>query len=230
MGWPSNLVLVRHAESVGNVLTVDQRANFETASHKYGLTPRGAQQAMITGKYIKDNYCDFDAYYVSYYERSRQTMRLMFPEAKIYEDPRLAEAQRGIYHAMTKAEIEAKYPEELVRKDREGLYHYRPLGGENWPDVEMRIHSFLGTLARDYENLRVLIVVHGHWLLLFQRLIEHFSIDEAVDRYTGKKIFANASVTHYVSCSEPDFPCYNQKHRMKLVLDNFVPWKDKIAP
>lgn len=232
MGWPKDLVLVRHAESEGNVLTADKRATFDIPTHKYGLTEKGRQQAKITGDYLRDTFGEFDIHYVSYYERSRETMSIMCPEARVYEDPRLAEAQRGIYHFLTKAEMEAKYPEELARKDREGLYHYRPPGGENWPDVELRIHSFLGTLNRDYEGQRVLMVVHGHWLLLYQRLMHRTSIDDSVAGYLGKKIFGNASVTHYESVESL---CPTGKHRdlklktcLKMRQENHIPWEGKL--
>lgn len=217
MAWPKCLVLVRHAESVGNVLTVDQRTEFTTPTHAYGLTERGRRQAETTGQFLKGNFPKFDVRYVSYYKRSRETMEIMCPGEKVYEDPRLAEAQRGIYHTMTREQLRARFPEEIKRKDREGLYHYRPFGGENWPDVELRIHSFLDTLARDYGGERVLIVVHGHWLLLFQRLIHHFSIDEAVQRYKAG-VFENASITGYCGKS------VNGKSRLVLKAENAVPW------
>ncbi len=194
MGWPRLLVLVRHAESEGNVLTVDQRVEFDMAPHLYALTKQGKQQAAITGKWLRTNYGAFDVRYVSYYKRAAETMDIMCPGERVYEDPRLAEAQRGIWHTMTAAQIQERFPEESIRKSREGLYHYRPWGGENWPDVELRIHSFLGTLARDYEDQSVMIVVHGHWLILFRRLIEHFSIDEAVRAYQNH-VVDNASVS-----------------------------------
>ncbi len=221
MGWPKTLVLVRHAESVGNVLTVDDRAAFEKATYEYGLTERGRRQAAITGEWLRARYPTFDVHYVSYYARSRETMAIMYPDAKVYEDPRLAEAQRGIYHAMTREQLAAKYPEEIARKNREGLYHYRPPGGENWPDIELRIHSFLGTLARDCEDQDVVMVVHGHWLILFQRLIHHFGIDEALRRYR-EAIAPNASVTVYKS------ERVGGRSRLALVEEHVVPWDGKL--
>ncbi len=222
MPWPSELVLVRHAESEGNILSVNERASFNLATHAYPLTEKGRRQAVITGQFIFDTYGDFDIYYVSYYRRSMETMELMFPYAKLYEDPRLAEAQRGIWHAMTREEIRQYYPGEIIRKEREGLYHYRPFGGENWPDVELRIHSFLGTLSRDYGKRKVIIVVHGHWLILFQRLIHHFSIDEALKKYR-EAVSANASVTVYRSFENDGWS------RLHLTeINNFVPWQGKI--
>src|SRR5690606_24656308 len=163
MAWPDNLVFVRHAQSIGNIRSADERAEFDVASHAYDLTPRGQKQAEITGQYLSDRFGPFDIYYVSYYARARQTMQFICNGQKVYEDPRLAEAQRGMWHTMTKDQVLQRYPEEIARKEREGLYHYRPWGGENWPDIEMRIHSFLGTLNRDCGGKNVLVVCHGHW-------------------------------------------------------------------
>lgn len=221
MAWPKTLVFVRHAESEGNLKTADERAVFDVPTHEYALTERGRKQAEITGRYLKDNFGNFDIYYVSYYLRSRDTMSLMYPGVKVYEDPRLAEAQRGIWHTMTKNEIELHYPDEPHRKEREGIYHYRAPGGENWPDVELRIHSFLGTLSRDYEDQNVAMVVHGHWLILFQRLIHHFSINEAMQKYKSGP-FENASVTIYEGKK------VNGKSRLVLAEENIVPWLGQI--
>ncbi|MBI5732887.1 histidine phosphatase family protein, partial [Candidatus Jorgensenbacteria bacterium] len=105
MSWPKSLVLVRHAESEGNVLSADERAKFPVSTWEYPLTERGQEQAKATGLYLHKEFGAFDTYYVSYYTRSKETMGLMYPDAKVYEDPRLAEGQRGIWHIMTKREI-----------------------------------------------------------------------------------------------------------------------------
>ncbi|MBI2637366.1 MAG: histidine phosphatase family protein, partial [Candidatus Sungbacteria bacterium] len=132
----------------------------------------------------------------------------------------LAEGQRGIYHTMTEEQIRQRYPGELERKEREGLYHYRAPGGENWPDIEMRVHSFLDTLNRDYEDKSVCIVVHGHWLILFQRLIHHFSIEEALWRYKNS-VVKNASVVQYEGV------VMNGKSRLML-WECIVPWEGRV--
>lgn len=226
MAWPKLLCLVRHAESAGNVLSVDERAQTPVATHDYPITARGQEQAKITGEYLRKLYPQFDAYYTSYYRRAKETMKLLYPNVKVYEDPRLAEAQRGIYHTMTKEQIAQRFPEELERKEREKLYHYRPFGGENWADVELRIHSFLVTLSRDYEDQNVLIVVHGHWLILFQRLIERFSIEESIRRYQ-EAVVDNASVTTYEQDWEPDYRGIPTRAnaRLSCTQHNFAPWK-----
>lgn len=227
MGWPKMLCLVRHAESEGNVLTIDERAQTPIATHDYALTVRGQEQAKITGQYLRNLYPQFDAYYTSYYRRAKETMKLLYPDAKVYEDPRLAEAQRGIYHTMTHEQIAQRFPEELERKEREKLFHHRPLGGENWADVELRIHSFLGTLSRDYEDQNVVIVVHGHWLIMFQRLIERFTIEESMRRYQ-EAVVENASITVYGQAWEEDRHGIPTRARLKCIQETIVPWKGKL--
>ena len=218
MAWPKRLVLVRHAESEGNVLSVDERAHLDVSTHAYPLTEKGREQARATGEYLRKRFGNFDVYYVSYYVRSQETMRIMYPVAHVYEDPRLAEGQRGIWHTMTQEEIRKNFPGEIERKKREGLYHYRAPGGENWPDIELRIHSFLGTLNRDYDNMNVLIVVHGHWLILFQRLVHHFPITGAIKRYE-MAVSKNASVTLYKGLR------HKGKSMLVLAEENIVPWE-----
>ncbi len=221
MPWPDVLVLVRHAESEGNVLAEDDRARYSVATQDLKLTPRGCRQAEITGQYLVEEYGDFDTYYVSYYTRSKHTMALMYPRARVYEEPRLAEAQRGIWQVMSHDDVAARYPDEVLRKEKEGLYHYRPFGGENWPDVELRIHSFLGTLSRDGVGQRVLIVVHGNWLHAFQRLVHHWSIEELL-RHRQETPFENCSVTVYEGRLRA------RQSRLILRKENFVPWAGKL--
>lgn len=237
MAWPSKLVLVRHAESEGNLRDADERAVYEVPTHAYALTAAGRRQAEITGAWLRETYGCFDVHYTSYYVRAKETMGIMCPEAKVYEDARLAEANRGIYHTYTKKQIKRRFPLELERKTREGLYHHRPLGGENWPDIELRIHSFLGTLSRDCGGQKVLIVVHGFWLILFQKLVQRFTIDEALRRY-AEAIAPNASVTAYDGV-EGDWADlrYRQdgtelppvaKPRLILERERFTPWQGKL--
>jgi broad specificity phosphatase PhoE len=219
---PELLVLARHGESEGNLLTSEERARFEVPTHKYVLTPRGRAQAEITGQYLRERFGDFDFYYVSYYARSRETMEIMYPGVKLCEDPRLAEAQRGIYHTMTKEEIMRYFPKELERKEREGWYHHRPLGGENWPDIELRIYSFKNdALFRRCRGKKVIIVGHGNWLVLFQRTELHLSIDETLGQYKAGRL-ENTSVTVYEGVEK------DGESRLVLREENIVPWRGKI--
>lgn len=225
MGWPRELFLFRHAESQGNVLSVEERAKWERSSHEYKLTKRGRNQAKLAGQWLREKYCEFDAYFSSYYARARETLDIMFPGVKVIEDARLAEAQRGIWHTMTKDEIGKVFPSEISRKERENLYHYRPIGGENWPDVEMRIHSFRSTLTCEHDSEKVLVIVHGNWLSLFQRVNDGLSVEEVMRRYglDNRGVVDNASVTIYKNKS------VNGKPKLVLKEENIIPWKDGLC-
>lgn len=226
MGWPKLLAFVRHGESAGNTMTPDERAAFEQSTHAYPLTDRGRRQAAITGEYLRETYGEFDIVWSSYYVRAQETAAIVVPHRKVWEDARLAEGQRGMFHTMTKAEVEQYMPWELRRRAREDIYHYRPPGGENWPDIEGRIHSFLGTLARDGDGKRVLIVGHGHWLILFQKMIHHFDIAEAMRRYRAGAA-PNASVTIYKGRPRVWWKPW-KRDALVLEAEHVTPWRGQI--
>ena len=223
MGWPRRLVLIRHGQSEGNVLSMEERVNLDVSTYKYKLTDIGRQQAAMTGAYIAKRFPDgFDSIYCSYYDRARETAHIVFPDACIREDACLAEAQRGIWHTMTHEQVEARFPEEILRKERDGYYHYRPLGGENWPDIEQRIQTFLLKLNQECEGESVCVVGHGHLFVCFQRVLDHLSIDDAIARYRAN-YFDNASVTIY------NLKSLRRRMRLVLACEPIVPWANKIA-
>lgn len=220
MGYPKLIVFVRHAESDGNIRNSAERAQFDVPTWQYEITPTGKLQTKYSGEYLRATYKRFDAYFRSYYQRVTSTSEILFPCVPWIEDARLAEGNRGIWHIMTTDQVQAQFPFEIVRKEREGLYHYRPWGGENWPDIELRILSFLDMLRRDFSGQRVIICGHGHWAILFDKVLEGFSIEEALARYRQSKI-ANASVTVYRRTG--------WRHpRLEKVQDNFIPWQGKL--
>jgi broad specificity phosphatase PhoE len=124
-------------------------------------------------------------------------MVAQFPHPiEIAEDERLREIDFGVLDGLTKHGIAHQYPEEAKRKQKLLKYHFRPLAGENYPDVALRVHSFLGTLARETVGESVLAICHSVVVLIFRKLLERHSeeqllkIDKSVD-------VANCSVTHY---------------------------------
>ncbi len=131
-----------------------------------------------------------------------ESARLMieqFPYAvEIIEDERLREIDFGVLDGLTKHGIAHSYPEEKKRRLQLGKYHHRPPAGENYPDVALRLHSFLGTLTREAAGETVLLVCHSVVVLLFRKLLERLS-EKQVLTIDGDKAqeVRNCSVTHY---------------------------------
>jgi len=217
--WPDCLVIVRHGESVRNVAkneakTVGKGA-FGTGLRDVDtpLTEAGRLQAKHTGEYLSNDFF-FDAVFSSPYKRTVQTTEgiLAAFETKppVVLEERIREIEFGILDGLTREGIVEVYPSESLRRKREGKYWYRPPGGESRPDVALRVHSFLGTLTRDYRCKKVLIVCHSVVVLIFRRLLERWGEEEyiKVDREDDVE---NCSVTIYT---------FDQESK-RLLLDRY---------
>jgi broad specificity phosphatase PhoE len=139
---------------------------------------------------------------VSPYVRTRQTADIvgqqfasLIPQTV---EERIREIEFGTLDGLTRAGIQARYSSEWERKQRLGKYWYRPPGGESYPDVALRVHSFLGTITREYSQRSVLVICHSVIVLLFRKLIERLSDAEllAIDGDKAQDVW-NCSVSHY---------------------------------
>lgn len=220
--WPTNLVIVRHGQSERNVAQAAAKAAGQKVSYAAAirdmdtpLTALGMGQALSVGVELREhvNYPEFDVVFSSPYKRTQQTTAQILKglgvdnkaglepyrqAPKVVLDERIRELEFGLMDGLTHEGMQAKYPEELARRHKEGKYWYRPPGGESRPDVAMRLQSFLTTLSRDYVDQRVLVVTHSVVVLMFRKLLERW--DEAkylhVDKHEDVK---NCSITHYAS-------------------------------
>jgi 2,3-bisphosphoglycerate-dependent phosphoglycerate mutase len=205
--WIDHLVIVRHGESDRNV---SKQAATQAGEFEYGgtvrdvdvrLTDRGIKQSQETGMYLATRF-RFDRVFASPYLRALETARLMMQQfnyrVELTEDERIREKEFGILDGLTKKGIVKRHPEELRRREREGKYYYRPPGGESYPDVSLRLHSFLGTLSRDCRKQSVLLVCHSVVVLMFRRLLERLTEKQilAIDRDPDQDV-CNCSVTWY---------------------------------
>ncbi|VVB73945.1 2,3-bisphosphoglycerate-dependent phosphoglycerate mutase [uncultured archaeon] len=205
--WPGNLVIVRHGESVKNVekARVDQfdsnklRLDITERDMDIALSEKGEWQAIVAGKALAKR-PRFDVVFVSPYIRCRQTADLMIEQLgyapRVVVEERLREKEFGVIDNLTRKGIEKFHPDEWERRNRDGKYYYRPSGGESYPDVGMRVHSFLSTLTRDYRGKNVLIVCHSVVVKMFRKLLERMEEKDvlAMDLVEDVK---NASVTSY---------------------------------
>ena len=225
--WVDNLVIVRHGESERNVskTTATAAGLFEYGSQSRDVdvhvTARGIEQATETGKYLASKF-HFDRVFTSPYLRTIETTRLMVSQFSytpdIISEERIREKEFGILDGLTKGGIERKYPEEAKRKQLVGKYYYRPPGGESYPDVALRMHSFLGTLTRDFARRSVLVVCHAVVVLIFRRLLERLGEREllAIDGDPDQEV-GNCSITWY-----PFNPAAGANGKMELKEFNAI--------
>lgn len=232
MNFQNDVIFVRHAESIGNTISQDERAKLDIPNHKYSLTPKGREQARLAGEYLKVFVEQQRTYSVirafqSTFIRTQETLAIILQvlgvETTPITDPRLDEKWDGIFHELSKKEIEEKYPEQLRIRKRSGYYHYRAPGGESCPDVEFRILNFVegelsqkrggpDSLTRDLgwgsSKGCDLIVCHGRWSQLCQKHLRGLSVDEFL-RLKEKADNPNCSITIYSDCGKVLIDCHN---------------------
>lgn len=211
MAMPQELVIVRHGLSEANVF--QKLANmgrgdevppefYERYDWEQPLAPEGILQAQKAGEWITANVCDpldFDRRYSSKFIRARQTaLHIGGPACKWYLDDRIKERDWGIYGYAPHAERGEKFPHtERARIDNPWYARYD--GGESLADnVLLRVRDFIGTLHRELEGQRVLVVAHGETMWTMRALLEKMLPEEyfELDQDKSQKI-RNGSILQY---------------------------------
>jgi broad specificity phosphatase PhoE len=206
---PSRLLLVRHAESQGNVA---DRAAYAEGADRLVLTHRdadmplsdtGRREAVALGRAWATMPAEQrpTLLLTSPYERAERTALLALDAAgwdvPLARDERLRERDLGLLDGWTRQGIESHFPEEAKRRAWVGKFYYRPPGGEGWADVAARVRQVLASLRLDHGGERVAVVSHLAVVMNFRYVLEAMTEAEVleVDRTT---VVANASVTTYV--------------------------------
>jgi broad specificity phosphatase PhoE len=202
---PTDLLLVRHGESVGNVASAEAWAakaetiDIDIRDPDVPLSPLGERQARAFGKWLAEQ-PDFPAaVWSSPYLRARETVAIALEEAgrddvEVLIDERLRDRELGILDRLTARGIEAKYPDERARRRYLGKMYYRPPGGESWADVALRLRGFLRDLLADAPSGLVLIAAHDAVILLIRYVLTRMT-EEEVLKVAAEGTVANASVT-----------------------------------
>ncbi len=207
IGWPAELVLIRHAESAGNVArelalatgaaTIDVGAR----DCDVPLSPLGERQAAALGRWWSNHVLPYDAVLCSPYIRARQTADIALRAAgwdgvPVLVDERLREKEFGAFDRLTHTGIVQRYPEQVELREVLGKFYYRPPGGESWTDVILRVRSAFETVVREHAGKRIAVISHQVVVLCSRYVIERLSEDEilAIDRQGD---VANCSETTY---------------------------------
>jgi broad specificity phosphatase PhoE len=157
------LVLLRHAECLGNV---DRSAYTRIPDHALPLTARGEEQARATGPRVRALLGDAPhGVVVSPYRRTLHTLELLdLAPAWTVQEPRLREQDWGNLQ-----DDEGQRRQEAERHAF-GHFFYRLAHGESGADVDDRIAAFLSELeARPPDVDTLLLLTHGLTMRLLAR-------------------------------------------------------------
>lgn len=208
--WPSQLWIVRHGQSAGNVA---RDAAHDAALDRIALDGRdvdvplsalGEDQARALGQWFARDRMEQlpEVVLSSPYRRAIQTAQLFRSEggAAIDEpiciDERLREKEFGILDGLTTSGVVKLEPQQAAFRQALGKFYHRPPGGESWCDVIFRLRALMDTISLHYPGQRVIIFAHQVVVLCLRYIIEN--LDEAeileIDR---KGDVANCSVTEY---------------------------------
>jgi 2,3-bisphosphoglycerate-dependent phosphoglycerate mutase len=190
--WPSQLWIIRHGQSAGNVA---RAAAVATGAHQIGLEVRdvdiplselGFRQAEAVGRWFSAMLPEQrpEVVIASPYLRARQTAEAICRHSGIVDcakgpliDERLREREFGILDRLTAEGIRALYPDQAEHRRLLGKFYHRPPGGESWADVILRLRSVLDTISLHYADRRVMVVCHQVVVLCLRYILEE--LDEA---------------------------------------------------
>ncbi|WP_420124063.1 histidine phosphatase family protein [Nakamurella sp.] len=202
----TQLWLVRHGESVGNV-AASQAAAAGTDVIRIGLrdadvelTSTGQAQAAALGAWLATLPAEAapQAVWSSPYRRAVQTAEIAVAQGgarpNIRIDERLRDRELGVLDLLTTVGVHNLFPAEAQRRAWLGKFYYRPPGGESWADMALRVRSLLLDLERTDVPPRVLVVCHDAMILIFRYVCEGMREADLLACASSGSI-RNASVT-----------------------------------
>jgi broad specificity phosphatase PhoE len=154
------LYFIRHGETDFNVAQRLQGRS-ETRLNARGRTQAMEYAGILRDLFVRDRHQPSDYAYVSSpLLRARETMELLRAglglDPKAYDiDDRLAEISYGEWEGFTLAEIQARDPGVLQRREQD-KWDFVPPGGESYREVADRVAAWYATVTRDS-----IIAAHG---------------------------------------------------------------------
>ncbi len=205
----SELLLIRHGESQGNVAAAEAHAagahqiDVPARDADVDLSDRGRQQATAAGAAVAEMAAAAlpQVVVTSPYLRARETARLACAEAGLdlptRVDERLRDRELGVLDRLTFAGVAALFPEEAERRRWQGKFYHRPAGGESWVDVVLRLRSWLADFDREFPAGRLLVVSHDIVIALLRYVCEDLDEDEVLELARSTPL-RNASLSRLV--------------------------------
>jgi 2,3-bisphosphoglycerate-dependent phosphoglycerate mutase len=209
--WPTELSLIRHGQSVGNV--ADDAAHVAGAAvievdvrdPDVELSPLGVQQAEAVGRRWAAELPDVpDVVVSSPYVRALSTARLAIAAAgcspELVVDERVRERDLGVFDGLTALGITTRFPDEARRRAHLGKFYYRPPSGESWADLALRVRAVVHDIRELFGGKRVAVFSHQAVLFVFRYVLENLTEQQVLD-FSAREPLHNGAVTRY-QCSD----------------------------
>ena len=206
--WPSQIVLVRHGQSVGNIAASEAgrsgaaRLDLDFRDADTPLSDTGREQARAVGGFLQggqESECP-ELIVCSPYRRAAETAETAVAAwgraHEVVLDERLRERDLGVFDGLTSAGIRAEYASEAERRSRVGKFYYAPPSGESWCDVTLRVRSLLADLREGYEGRRVWLFTHQAVIMSFRYVLEDLTEQELLEIDSTTDL-PNCSLTSY---------------------------------
>ena len=94
-------------------------------------------------------------------------------------------------------------------------FEIRPPKGENWSDVQKRLHDFSQDTEKKHQGKHILVVSHGLPLVLFEELLMGWTRKETVERLAKKGRPTLMEVGEWKKVSATQLP-YNEDMEVDL--------------
>ncbi|WP_167611755.1 histidine phosphatase family protein [Maribellus sediminis] len=150
----TEITIIRHGETIWNA---EKRIQGHSNSQ---LSENGIIQAGLVAEALAKR--EFDVLISSDLERAAQTARIINAKLHLSHEynSNLRERSFGKVEGLNFEEMKARYPDEYSRyKARDPKFAFP--GGESIEQLFKRVTTEIETIARKFENKKVLIVAHG---------------------------------------------------------------------
>lgn len=217
--WPDRLWIVRHGQSAAPVIPdVADVAGLGAPDHGMdaALSPLGEEQAMALGRWFagRPNADRPRVMMTSPYRPAIQTSQLIRDQGgmatlnlKIRIDERLRGQDLGV------EEQDAALAQPHPRQSR---FYHRPLGGESWCDVILRLRGVLDTLSLHHGGDHVMIVANERVVLSLRYVLEGLT-ETQIQCIEDSAPIAHCAITEYRFGARPE-----EDDGLVLARHNFI--------